>query len=302
MGDAVGVTIDIGPIGIWTAALEGQPAAAAQEAARTVESLGYSALWLNETTGRDPFVLSALLLSATSTLTVATGIANVYARDAMTTAACQKTLAEAFPGRFLLGLGVSSPALVEKVRGHSYGKPLTYMREYLAAMDAARYTSVPPARAPHRVLAALGPKMLELSATDADGAHPYLTTPEHTREARQIIGPDTFLAPEQMVVLETDADTARGIGRAFVGFYLRAPGYLANLRRMGFEDADWSDPRAASDRLVDALVAWGDLDTVTARVRAHLDAGADHVCVQVLNPPGAPMNRTAWRELAPALT
>ena len=294
------VTIDLGPIGIWTAALEGQPAAAAQDAARTVEQLGYSALWLNETTGRDPFVLSSLLLAATETLTVATGIANVYARDAMTTAACQKTLAEAFPGRFLLGLGVSSPALVEKVRGHSYDKPLSYMRDYLAAMDSARYTSVPPSVEPKRVLAALGPKMLELSATAADGAHPYLTTPEHTKEARRIIGADTFLAPEQMVVLDTDAGTARAIGRAFVSFYLRAPGYLANLRRMGFDDSDFGDPKNASDRLVDAIVAWGDLDTVTARVREHLDAGADHVCVQVLKgDPSVPVDE--WKALASAL-
>ena len=294
------MSIDLGPIGIWTASLESQPAAAAQDAAKEVEALGYSALWLNETTGRDPFVLSSLLLSATSTLTVATGIANVYARDAMTTANCQKTLAEAFPGRFLLGLGVSSPALVEKVRGHDYGKPLTYMREYLAAMATARYTSVPPSIEPKTVLAALGPKMLELSATAADGAHPYLTTPEHTKTSREILGDGPFLAPEQMVVLETDADTARGIGRTFVSFYLRAPGYLANLRRLGFDDSDWADPRAASDRLIDAIVAWGDLDTVTSRVQAHLDAGADHVCVQVLKADLAPPV-AEWKTLAGAL-
>ena len=291
--------IDLGPIGIWTASLEAHPAGVAQDAAKEIESLGYSALWLNETTGRDPFVLSSLLLSATSTLTVATGIANVYARDAMTTSSCQKTLAEAFPGRFLLGLGVSSPALVEKVRGHDYGKPLTYMREYLEAMDSARYTSVAPAVEPRRVLAALGPKMLELSASHADGAHPYLTTPDHTREARKAIG-DAFLAPEQMVMLETDPDTARGIGRLFVSFYLRAPGYLANLRRLGFDDSDWADPRAASDRLVDSIVAWGDLDTVTARVREHLDAGADQVCIQVLSgSPQLPVDE--WKRLAGAL-
>jgi len=293
------VTIDLGPIGIWTASLEAHPASVAQDAAREIESLGYSALWLNETTGRDPFVLSSLLLAATSTLTVATGIANVYARDAMTTANSQKTLAEAFPGRFLLGLGVSSPALVEKVRGHDYGKPLTYMRQYLEAMDSARYTSVPPSVEPRRVLAALGPKMLELSASHADGAHPYLTTPDHTREARKVIG-DAFLAPEQMVMLETDPDVARGVGRLFTSFYLRAPGYLANLRRLGFDDTDWADPRSPSDRLVDAIVAWGDLDTVTGRVREHLDAGADHVCIQVLSAsPQLPLEE--WKQLAGVL-
>jgi probable F420-dependent oxidoreductase len=262
--------------------------------------MGYPVLWINEATGRDPFVLATLLLSATSTLRLATGIANVYARDAMTTVACQKTLAEAFPGRFLLGLGVSSPVLVEKVRKHSYDKPLSYLKSYLAAMDEAMFNAVGPTEDPGRVLAALGPKMLELSATQANGAHPYLTTPDHTRQAREIIGPDVLLAPEQMVVLETEPGTARAIGRAAVGFYLRAPGYLANLRRLGFTDEDWVDPKAASDRLVDAVVAWGDLDTIARRVAEHHDAGADHVCIQVLRP-DRDLPLTEWRELAAAL-
>jgi probable F420-dependent oxidoreductase len=150
------------------------------------------------------------------------------------------------------------------------------------------------------VLAALGPKMLKLSATRANGAHPYLTTPDHTREARELIGPDALLAPEQMVVLETDAGTARAIGRGAVGFYLRAPGYLANLRRLGFNDDDWADPKAATDRLVDAVVAWGDLDSIVRRVREHHDAGADHVCVQVLRA-DRELPLTEWRELAGAL-
>jgi probable F420-dependent oxidoreductase len=294
------MTIDVGRIGIWTSAFEMQPSAAAKEATQQLEALGYPIVWLNEATGRDPFVMASLLLSATSTIKVATGIANVYARDAMTTAACQKTLAEAFPGRFLLGLGVSSPVLVEKVRKHSYDKPLSYMRSYLSTMDEALYTSVEPAEKPGRVLAALGPKMLELAATQADGAHPYLTTPDHTRQAREIIGAGVFLAPEQMVVLETDPTKARAIGRAAVGFYLRAPGYLANLRRLGFTDADWADPKAASDRLVDGVVAWGDLDRVVARVHEHLDAGADHVCIQVLRP-DRDLPLVEWRELAAAL-
>jgi probable F420-dependent oxidoreductase len=294
------MTIDIGRIGIWTSAFEMQPSAAAKEATQELEALGYPIVWLNEATGRDPFVMSSLLLAATSTIKVATGIANVYARDAMTTAACQKTLAEAFPERFLLGLGVSSPVLVEKVRKHSYDKPLSFMRSYLAAMDEAMYTAVGPAEKQGRVLAALGPKMLELAATQADGAHPYLTTPDHTRQAREIMGAGVLLAPEQMVVLETDPTKARAIGRAAVGFYLRAPGYLANLRRLGFSDDDWADPKAASDRLVDGVVAWGDLDRVVARVREHFDAGADHVCVQVLRP-DRDLPLVEWRELAAAL-
>ncbi len=294
------MTIDIGRIGIWTAVFDAHPSSRAKEAAEELEALGYPTLWLNEATGRDPFVTAGLLLSATSTLKLATGIANVYARDAMTTAACQKTLAEAYPGRFLLGLGVSSPVLVEKVRGHSYDRPLSYLRSYLTAMDQAVFNAVGPDDDPGRVLAALGPKMLELSATQANGAHPYLTTPDHTKTARDIVGPDALLAPEQMVVLDTDASTARAIGRSMVGFYLRAPGYLANLRRLGFSDDDWADPKAASDRLVDAIVAWGDLDTVVRRIRAHHDAGADHVAVQVLRA-DREIPLAEWRQLAEAL-
>ena len=294
------MTIDLGRVGIWTAALEGQSAARAREAAQELEAMGFSALWINETTGRDPFVLATLLLSATSTLKVATGIANVYARDAVTMAACQKSLAEAFPGRFVLGLGVSSPVLVERVRKHSYDKPRSYLASYLDDMDAAPYSSVPPSAPSPRVLAALGPRMLELAARRADGAHPYLTTPDHTRQAREVIGPDALLAPEQMVLFATDPAEARTIARGAVGFYLRAPGYLANLRQLGFTDDDWADPKAASDRLVDAIVAWGDLDTIMRRVGEHHEAGADHVCVQVLGRT-AELPLTEWRELASAL-
>ena len=294
------MTIDIGRVGIWTSALEAQPADLARQAAQELEQMGFPILWINETTGRDPFVLATMLLSCTSRLKLATGIANIYARDALTMAASQKTLTEAFPGRFVLGLGVSSPVLVEKVRKHSYGRPLSYMRDYLDEMDAAPYHSVPPSEKPVRVLAALGPKMLQLAASRADGAHPYLTTPDHTREAREIIGPDVLLAPEQMVVLETDPARARAVARASVGFYLRAPGYLANLRRMGFTDDDWADPKSPSDRLIDSIVAWGDAGAIARRVQEHHDAGADHVCVQVLTPPRE-LPIPQWRELAAAL-
>ena len=292
--------VDLGRVGIWTAAFDAHPSSKAQAAAVELEGLGYRTLWLNEATGRDPFVMAGLLLSATSTLTIALGIANIYARDAMTTAAAQKTLAEAYPDRFLLGLGVSSPVLVEKVRGHDYGKPLSYMRSYLEAMDSAPFNAVGPAAPPERVLAALGPKMLEVSARQANGAHPYLTTPEHTRWAREVLGPDVLLAPEQMVVLESDPAAARAIGRASISFYLRAPGYLANLRRLGFSDDDWTDWKAPSDRLVDAIVAYGDVETVVARVRQHHDAGADHVAVQVLRG-DREIPTTEWQELARAL-
>lgn len=291
--------IDLGRVGIWTSSLEAQPADRALEAALELESLGFPILWINETTGRDPFVLATMLLSATSRLKLATGIANVYARDALTMSASQKTLAEAFPGRFLLGMGVSSPVLVEKVRKHSYGKPFSYMRDYLDAMDSAPYSSVPPAAKPPRVLAALGPKMLQLAASRADGAHPYLTIPDHTREARELIGPAAILAPEQMVVLESDPGKARDIARPSVGFYLRAPGYLANLRRMGFTDEDWADPKNPSNRLLDGIVAWGDMDAIVRRIGEHHNAGADHVCVQVLTSGELPLAQ--WREIAKAV-
>lgn len=294
------MSIDVGRVGIWTAAFDAHPAGRVKEAAQQIEALGYPMLWINEAIGRDPFVTATMLLEATSTLKVATGIANIYARDAMTTAACQKTLAEAYPGRFLLGLGVSSPALVEQLRKHEYGKPLSNMRSYLEAMDQAMFAAVAPPDDPGRVLAALGPKMLELSATQALGAHPYLTTPDHTRTARETIGPDALLAPEQMVVLESDPASARAIGRKAVAFYLRAPGYLANLRRMGFTDDDWADYKAASDRLVDAIVAWGGIDAAVSRVREHHDAGADHVCVQVLRA-DRELPVAEWGELASAL-
>jgi probable F420-dependent oxidoreductase len=294
------IAVEVGRVGIWTTAFDAHPSAAAAAAARRIEELGYQTLWLNEATGREPFVMAGLLLSATSTLKVALGIANIYARDPMTTAAAQKSLAEAYPDRFLLGLGVSSPALVEKVRGHSYDKPLTYMRAYLEAMDRSPFNAVGPSHPPERVLAALGPKMLELSATHANGAHPYLTTPEHTCIARQILGPNLLLAPEQMILLESDPSVAREVGRSAISYYLRAPGYLANLRRLGFSDEDWADPKSASDRLVDAIVAWGNVDKVVDRVREHLDAGADHVAVQVLRG-DREIPTDDWQELAPAL-
>ena len=290
--------IDIGRIGIWTGALDGHSTAAAQDAARLLESLGFTTLWIPEAVGRDPFVNSANLLAATSSLKLATGIANIYARDPMTTVACQKTLAEAYPGRFLLGLGVSHKHLVSNVRNHDYSKPLAYMKQYLEAMSKALFMAVGPTEDPGCVIAALGPKMLELAASACSGAHPYFTNPEHTAIARETMGAGPLLAPEQMVVLETDPTKAREIARSGMGVYLRAPNYLNNLERLGFNASDWAD--GPTDRLIDAIVAWGTLDQIKARVQAHHDAGADHVCVQVLRADRA-IPTTEWRELASAL-
>jgi probable F420-dependent oxidoreductase len=291
--------VDIGRIGIWTFHFERQPAARMREAAAEIEDLGYGALWFPEAIGREALSQAALLLDATRRIVVATGIANIWARDAMTMAAGQKTLCEAHPGRFLLGIGVSHAPLVEGVRGHRYEKPLSAMRAYLDAMDGAPYVAPAPGGEAPRVIGALAPKMLKLSAERAAGAHPYFVPPEHTRRARDLLGPGPLLAPEQAVVLESDPDTARAIAREHMSMYLGLPNYVNNLRRLGFPDGDIAG--GGSDRLVDAIVAWGEVEVAADRVRAHLDAGADHVCLQVLTRDSAQLPRSEWRRLAQAL-
>lgn len=286
-------------LGVWTGALDMVPAARAQELAVDLEGLGYGAVWLPEVAGRDVMLHLGLLLSATRTLMGATGIATIYGRDPVTMTGGQRGLTEAFPDRAVLGLGVSHHTLVEGLRGHDYGRPLTAMDSYLDAMDAAPYTASRPTTPTRRVLAALGPKMLELAGRKADGAHTYFVTPDHTAAARAALGAEPWLCVEQAVLVEGDAATARRIGRAHTATYVGLPNYANNLRRLGFNDADLAE--GGSDRLVDAIVAWGDVEAVTARVRAHLDAGADHVCIQALDadPRGVPEGQ--WRQLAPAL-
>jgi probable F420-dependent oxidoreductase len=291
-------TVDIGRVGIWYGMIDALPTTEARRAAQVVEELGFGALWVAEAVGRDPFVSSALLLGATTTLPVATGIANIYARDPMTMAAGQKTLAEAFPNRFLLGIGVSHGHLVAGIRKHDYSKPYSYMQTYLERMEKALFMARGPEHDPGVVLAALGPKMLELAATKANGAHPYFTTPEHTKISRDVMGADALLAPEQMVVLETDPIEARRIARAGMKIYLGLPNYFNNLVRLGFTEDDRAD--GGSDRLVDAIVAWGTEEQIAARVADHHAAGADHVCVQVLQD-GTDMPEAQWRRLAPVL-
>ena len=291
-------TVDIGRVGIWYGGIDALPTPEAQRAAQVVEELGFGALWIAEAVGRDPFVSAAVLLSATTTLPVATGIANIYARDPMTMAAGQKTLAEAYPGRFLLGLGVSHGHLVAGVRKHDYSKPYSHMVQYLERMDKALFMAKGPDDDGGRLLAALGPKMLELSAARANGSHPYFTTPEHTAIARETMGADALLAPEQMVVLETDPVEARRVARAGMKIYLGLPNYFNNLLRLGFTEEDRVD--GGSDRLVDAIVAWGTEVQIADRVAQHHAAGADHVCVQVLQD-GFAMPEPQWRRLAPVL-
>ncbi len=288
----------LGRLGVW-AGLDGLSAQQAAEFAGAIEAQGYGALWTPEAIGRDPFALVAYLGARTERLTLATGIANIYARDAMTTKAVHKTLSEMLPGRFVLGLGVSHPHLVTHLRGHEYKPPVPKMREYLEAVGKAFYRGPEPEQEAPIVIAALRPLMLKLAATGADGAHPYLVTPEHTRRAREIMGAGPLLCPEQKVILTTDATAAREIGRTNLHVYLRAPNYRNSLLELGFQKDDWKDFQA-SDRLVDALVAWGTEDEIHERIRAHRDAGADHVCIQAFRADGKPgVDLAALAALAP---
>ncbi|SEN47442.1 TIGR03620 family F420-dependent LLM class oxidoreductase [Nonomuraea pusilla] len=291
--------MDTGHVGVWHPMIGRAPAEQGRRAAARIEELGYGSVWVNEGPGsKEPFASAAILLAATRRVVVGTGIASLWARDATAMAAGAATLAEGFPGRFLLGVGVSHGPLVAG-RGHDYGRPLATMRSYLEAMDDARKGLI-DAHAP-RLLAALRPKMLELSRDQADGAHTYFVPPEHTARAREILGHDRLLVPEQAVVVETDPARARAVARDHMKIYLTLPNYLNNLRTLGFTDADFAD--GGSDRLADAVVAWGDPETIARRVRAHLDAGADHVALQPLSAgvPDLADALTQLADLAPAL-
>ncbi len=282
--------------GVWYFT-DGMTAGESADFAGRIESLGYSTLWLPDTVGRDPFAHIAWLASQTDTLQFATGIANIFHRHAGPMAQAAHTLAEQTSGRFVLGLGVSHGALVEGLRGLDYNKPLTQMRAYLTAMDAAPYRGPNAGEPPLRLLAALGPKMLELSATAADGAHPYWTNPDHTAVARDVMGPDALLCVEQKVVLTTDASAAREAAKAALSMYADLPNYRNNWKRLGFTE---DEIQSRADRFVDAMVVWGDADTVRAGIQAHYDAGADHVCVQPLSTEGAfVLDWNALEALAP---
>jgi probable F420-dependent oxidoreductase len=272
-------------LGVW-AGTDALSAADAATFSKRVEAWGYGALWIPEAVGREVFSASAWLLANTGSLIVASGIANIYARDSFSAAAAQKGLNEQSGGRFLLGLGVSHIPLVEGLRQHQYGKPVATMRSYLQAMGKSRYQSVPPAAPQKTVLAALGPKMLELSAELADGAHPYNVTPEHTRQARALLGASKLLCVEQGAILETNPAQARATARRFLSIYMGLPNYVNNWRRMGFGDDDFAG--GGSDRLVDAVIVWGDEKAIRARIDEHWQAGADHVCVQAIGQTALP--------------
>ena len=289
----------LGRVGVWSFALQRLTAADAGVAMRDYERLGYPAVWMPESVGsKDVFAHAALLLGVSERAIVAPGIASIYARDPMAMASGAKALAEAYPGRFVLGIGVSHAPSVA-TRGGSYGKPVETMTAYLDGMAAASYAGPEPDEPVPLVLAALGPRMLELAAARADGAHPYFVPVEHTPFARAHLGPEPCLAVEQTAVLSTDPAEARRIGRGFARHYLALPNYANNLRRIGWSDDDIAND--GSDRLIDAVIAWGDVDAIVARVKAHLDAGADHVCVQLRAESSADPALVAYAELAGGL-
>ncbi|MCU1454692.1 MAG: hypothetical protein JWN46_2838 [Acidimicrobiales bacterium] len=290
------MTIRLSGTGIWSGALRYGDAGEAAQRATELEELGYTALWIPDI-GGDVFGPLANLLGATSTATVATGILNVWMHSPEETAAQHAALTADHGPRFLCGLGISHRPLIDHLNSPgAYQKPLATMSAYLDGLDAAPV----PLAEEDRVLAALGPKMLELARTRGAGTHPYLVTPELTARARAGIGPDGLVAVEQGVVLETDQDRARATARLHLKTYLGLPNYSNNWKRQGFTDDDLAD--GGSDRLVDALVVWGDEATIAARIQEHRDAGADHVCIQVLTDDPGALPAEQWRALAPALT
>ena len=276
-------THDLGRLGIWSWMDNGSFSEAAEFAQR-IEKMGYGALWLPEAVGRDPFVTITHLAGATSRLYLATGIANIYARDAMAMAAIRNSLNELSGGRLVLGLGVSHENLVSGLRHHQYKRPIATMRAYLEGMQQSYYAGPEVKQSGPLLLAALRSRMLGLSSELADGAHPYFVTPEHTARARQILGPGKLLAPEQKILTIRDASRARAVSRQVMATYLGLPNYRNNLLTLGFTEADFES--GGSDRLVDAIVAWGDEKTIMSRIEAHWQAGADHVALQCLRHDG----------------
>jgi probable F420-dependent oxidoreductase len=274
--------MDLGKLGVWYF-LDGLTSPEAAATAQRIEALGYSALWIPETVGKNPMVLASWLLANTERLVLATGIVNIYHREPGVTMAAQKTLAEQSDGRFLLGMGVSHKPLVEGVRGLKYGPPVATMRSYLEKMAASPYSGRAPAEEPPTVIAALGPKMLELAANACTGAHPYFSSPQHTEMARNIMGPDAWLCVEQKVILETDASKARALARTASAMYQGLPNYRNNWLRMGLSE---DDINSLSDKFIDTTFAWGNATDIKERIDAHMQAGASHVCVQPINPNG----------------
>ena len=274
--------MDLGNLGVWYF-FDNDSSADAAAKAKRIESLGYGTLWIPETVGKNPLVLASWLLANTEKLNLATGIVNIYHREPGVTRAGQISLAEQSNGRFLLGMGVSHKPLVEGVRGLTYQPPVATMRSYLEKMAASPYTAVRPEEEPPTVIAALGPKMLELAGSACAGAHPYFTSPDHTRMARETMGEGPLLCVEQKVILESDPAKARELAKPVAQIYSSLPNYRNNWLRMGLTDQDIDD---LNDKFIDTTFAWGTVDAINARIQEHFDAGADHVCIQPVNPNG----------------
>jgi probable F420-dependent oxidoreductase len=283
----------IGPMGIWTGGFRAIEPADGVSAAIDLDELGFDAVFFPAGDGRESLDLAESILAATTRIAVVTGIVNIWFSDPEEMARRTGELTGRFPGRFILGIGASHRTVVDRDGAVTYERPYSRMVEYLDSLDSAEV----PVPQDHRILAALGPRMVKLSRDRAGGAHPYLTTPDHTREARIVLGPDRLLAPELKVVLERDPEVARAIARDHLARYLGAENYVNNLLRFGFARAELE--HGGSDRLVDSVVAWGGPEVAVERFTAHRDAGADHVCVQVLGGEGLPLD--AWRTLAPLL-
>ena len=285
--------MDLGRIGVWSWSFSREPAEVAEVAAE-LEELGYGALWFPNRP--QIFELAGQILGATRRIVAATGIASIWTHSPEDVARAHRELTRTYPGRFLLGLGVSHAHVVDREQPGRYSRPLTRMREYLDRLDRL----AEPVPREERALAALGPRMLELARDRTAGAHPYLVTVEHSRRARELLGPGRLLAPEQSVVLETDPARARAVARQHLAMYLQAPNYTNNWLRLGFTPGDLEN--GGSDRLVDEVVAWGDLEAIRDRIVRHLQAGADHVCIQVATAAGrATLPREEWRRLAALL-
>jgi probable F420-dependent oxidoreductase len=296
--------MDLGRVGVWTWGFDQLPWARAADAASELDELGYGTIWFGEGTGRDAPTQSALLLGATRRIVVAPGVANIHRHEPTTLARAERTLAEAFPGRFVLGLGVGARLITDEL-GRPWTPPVATMAGYLDAMDATAATTPAPAVPSPRILAALGPRMLELAAKRTWGAHPFLLPVEHTAYARERIGPDALLAVHQNVVLDPDPVRARETARAALAPVIARIDVVPSRWRMirelrGFDESDLA--AGGSDRFVDALVVAGDVDSVVARVQEQLAAGADHVCVSIATADPRPVvGLPALRELAPAL-
>jgi probable F420-dependent oxidoreductase len=287
----------LGRVGVWTFAFDALPAAAIREAAIDIERMGFSGLWVPEGgTSREIFAHLSLLLSATERITVGSGIANVTARHPEAMAGGARTLADAFGDRVVLGIGIGHQYTAGR-RGQDWTDPVGRMEAYLDAMDAARM-GPPPEIPVRRLVAALGPRMLTVAAEQALGAHTYFVPVEHTVRARSLLGPEPVLAVEQTAIVSSDPSVARGIARPWAADYLGLPNYANNWHRLGYAD-DLGD--GGSDRLIDAAFAWGDVSSIAGRVREHLEAGADHVCVQVISGRDDEVCLPALRELAGAL-